>query len=246
MVIRSWTVAVLVLLVACAPAAGTPTQATVRVEGSSSTLFEERALTTDTRTVPVGECTGQAATREVPGATALGILTDAATTGGFAFDTSSFGPGPGDLFVCVAGADGGSPTEFWLYKVNSIAPEVGGGNYTLSSGDRVLWYFTSDFAAKTLDLSSPPRAATGSSFRLDVNAYDNSGAGVPADGATVASSGPASGTSTTGADGRAVLSLASPGLYSFKAARAGDIRSNVVNVCVSDSGTGDCLSLIQI
>jgi hypothetical protein len=155
MKIRLWTLVVPLMLVACSPSWAAPTTATVRVEGSASTVFEERSLTTDTVEVPVGECSGAGATRQVPGATALGILDDASKSSGFSYDNASFGPGPGDLFVCAIGADKGTATEFWLYKVNNVAPDVGGGNYTLSPGDRVLWYFTSNFAARTLDLSGP-------------------------------------------------------------------------------------------
>jgi hypothetical protein len=233
-------------LILCAPtptATAAATQATVRVEGATDTALEESALTTDTRTVPVGGCAGGSEAREVPGATALGILDQAAGQSGIGYDNASFGPGPTDLFVCRIGNDAGGPASFWLYKVNHVAPTIGAGGYQLQPGDRVLWYFTSDFLAKTLDLVGPARAAAAGGVAVRVTAYDGAGAAVPAGGATVtatAASGGATASSVTGADGEAQLRLASPGVYALKASRPGDVRSNRILVCVSETGSGDC------
>jgi hypothetical protein len=231
----------LLLFTAAAPAA--PTTATVRVEGSTSTVFEERAFATDTRTVPVGGCSGGATRLEIPGATALGILDDAANAGGFAYDTQSFMPGQGGVFVCSIAGETGTSNTFWLYKVNNASPEVGAGVFALSPGDRVLWYFTGDFNARTLDLVGPVRATTGETVSVQVTAYDSAGQGLPATGATVSATGPAgagSSTASAGADGRATFSFASPGIHTLKANRSGDVRSNAIAICIYVPGSGAC------
>jgi hypothetical protein len=242
MIRRSLVLTGLLVLSACAPALATPTTATLRVEGSDATTFEETALTTDTRTVPVGRCQGDPDTRQVPGATALGILEDGAQAGAYTYDTNDFGPGPGDLFVCRIGPDAAPQdfSAFWLYKVNHALPDVGAGVYTLAPGDRVLWYFTGDFSARTLDLQSPSRAATGEAVQAQVTSYDSGGTGLPAAAATVAAQGPAAQSHTAGADGRATFTFDSAGSYRLKATRTGDIRSNGVEVCVYAPGSGAC------
>ncbi|MBQ9930961.1 MAG: S-layer homology domain-containing protein, partial [Firmicutes bacterium] len=40
---------------------------------------------------------------------------------------------------------GEGPNSGWLYKVNNLQPDVGFTSYTLSNGDKVLWYYTTDW-----------------------------------------------------------------------------------------------------
>lgn len=243
MIARTLALAALAVLAACANALAAPTSATLRVEGPSSTLLEETRYDTDTRTVKVGRCADDPATREIPGATALGILEDARQRDGLDYDTDSYAAGPGGVFICQIGgvATPSDFSSFWLYKVDNVLPETtAAGEYQLAAGDRVLWYFTSDFNARTLDLAAPARAATGEAVAAQVTSYDNQGAGQPAGGAQVAYSGPASGSSTVGGDGRASVSFQAPGTYRLKAERAGEVRSNAVEVCVYAPGSGDC------
>jgi hypothetical protein len=243
MTARTLALAAVLVLVACANALAAPVPATLRVEGPSSTLHEERGYATDTRTVPVGGCRGGTDTRELPGATALGILEDARQATGLDYDTDSYASGPGGVFVCQIGgvATPSDFSSFWLYKVDHVLPETtAAGEYQLAPDDRVLWYFTSDFNARTLELDAPERAATGESVSAEVLSFDNQGSAQPAAGAEVSIAGPRSGTATAGADGRAPLSFDAPGTYRLKAERTGEIRSNADEICVYEPGSGDC------
>ena len=51
------------------------------------------------------------------------------------------------------------PNSGWLYKVNSVLPDVGLTSYTIKDGDNILWYYTDDWT-KDPDASKYPGAPT--------------------------------------------------------------------------------------
>jgi hypothetical protein len=103
-----------------APAAGsgavTIPSYSFKIEGSSGVL-----------------CTGT-----VAGPTALNVVKNASSVCGFTYHIkdTSFGP-----YLDKIGTDEASGTTGWLYAVNNTLANVGADQFTLHSGDVVLWHF---------------------------------------------------------------------------------------------------------
>lgn len=224
-----------------APAASTPV--TVRIEGLNATILPETGVATDTRTLPTEPsanpfCSGDGSPVTVNGATAIGVLADAAGVGAFTYGISNqfdFG-----LLVCRIAGESGAPdgSSFWLYKVNQKSPSVGGDQYQLGPGDRVLWYMANADTKSTLDVSVATRAAVGSSVAVSVTTYDNiTDVPSPAVGATVTVG---SKSQTTDEAGSATLVPAQPGNYQVAATKTGAVRSPTYTVCVYDPALGGC------
>lgn len=185
-------------------------------------------------------CGGSGQTKTLDGLTALGLLATAAERRpGLRplriSDKFSFG-----LLVCGVGGFTSSDTGFWLYKVNHVAPEVGGEAFKIKGGDRVLWYFQ-DTARNSntgdeLELAAPARAREGTEVVVAVTAYTASGARRPAAGASVFFG---DRRVVADANGRAKARLA--GSETVRAGRGGDIPSAPVRICVA-SELRDCPS----
>lgn len=224
-------------LVAATPAFAAPVTVNLRAEGSTTSF--EGPVTTDAKTIDHDgsgpqKCDGtNGGFNPSPGPTATGALDDASLTGAFTW-AGSWDAGYEDFFVTRIGPDD-TPGDFsrsWALLINwNFAPQ-GGCHMQVHQGDDVLWAFT-NYAEKFLQLSAPPRAATGESFPVTVQENDGNGAGTPALGASVAGA-------TTDASGNASVSFADAGQHTFKAERTGSIRSNAATVCVYAPGSGDC------
>lgn len=93
-----------------------PTHFSFKIEGSTGVL-----------------CTGA-----VAGPTALDIVKNASSVCGFTYHVkdTSFGP-----YLDKIGTDEASGTTGWLYAVNNTLANVGADQFTLQSGDVVLWHF---------------------------------------------------------------------------------------------------------
>jgi len=238
MKIRLWTLAVLFMLAACAPAWAVPATVQLRVEGESSTIFEG-PVTTDGKTITKGgntlACDGTLnGANPSPGPTATSALDDGAIAAGFDWD-ATFG---GDFFVSSIAGETGGGQSYWGFAVNFVDAQVGGCQQQVHAGDEVLFAFMfggpPNFAFRPpLKLTGPARAATGDPITVSVvNGKDSAAVG----GATFAGAS----TAQTAADGTAQLAFAAPGLVRLKAEKPDMIRSNSLLVCVSDTGTGDC------
>jgi hypothetical protein len=236
MQIRFLLATALVALVASAPAWAAPTTVQLRVEGSTSTIFEG-PVTTDGKQIDKGDgphaCDG-ASGGQPPGPTMTSALDDGSIAGGFSWDGTWFDFG--DFGIDRVGPDAANlaTNQFWGYALNFVPASVGGCQQLVKSGDEVLYaydFFAPDFSSRPLlKLGGPGQAATGRQVLVSVS---NGTDGKPVESATL------SGTATA-ADGSASVSFSSPGLKTLKAEQVGSIRSNALRICVSDSGTETC------
>jgi hypothetical protein len=215
-------------------ASAAPTTVQLRVEGSTTTLFEG-PVTTDGKTITKGTdtvvCDGTInPANATPGPTATSALDDGALKSGVTWDATYYPP---DFFLTRFGDQTSSA---WGLAVNFVSPPVGGCQYQVHAGDEVLW--AADFFGappdypqkKLLRLQGPGRAVAGAPTSLRVT---DGSTGAPIAGATV-------GGALTGSDGTAAVTLGSPGIARLKAEAPDSIRSNALTVCVSQSGTEDC------
>ncbi|MGB7587533.1 MAG: hypothetical protein WBM00_02375 [Solirubrobacterales bacterium] len=225
--------AVVLLATTVAMAKGIP--ADLRVIGSGGKVLAEESLTTGTTAVPtsakatcLGAGTGGSGkTATVPGATALGLLGQAAKQTPalqplLITDHFDFGLG-----LCgVGGAVGSEKTGLsWYLKVNHVDPEIGGDSVKLHAGDEVLWALAPYPYPDELALQAPGKATAGKPFEVRVFSYADDGKRSPAAGVTVTgASGP------TGAEGRAEVTLRRPARLIARHGK--DIPSNRAAVCV--------------
>jgi hypothetical protein len=228
----------LIVLAATAPAAlAAPATVTLRVEGATSTIFEG-PVTTDGHDVTTAaggthKCDGTNGNPPVnptPGPSATAALDDAGKLGGFDFD-GAYSVGFDDFLISRVGPDSQTQTQFWSFAVNGQFPEIGGCQQRVAHGDEVLWAFDS-FGKALLKLTGPAAVRTNTPFAVQVKDA--------ADGSNEA--GASVGGATTGADGRATLNFALPGIYRLKATRANAIRSNALVVCVDPAPAVPCTS----
>lgn len=223
-----------------APAKGVPV--TVRVVGTGGKLLAERSLQAKTTTIPTSRkatCfgagtggTGKPVT--LPGATALGALTEAVDTDSglrplLVTDHFSFG-----LAICGVGGEvvkAGSESS-WYFKVNHRSQLVGADQVKLHAGDEVLWDLASSYPyPDELALSAPAQATAGMPFSVRVWSYDEKGKRTPAAGVTVSGA-----SAPTGADGRTQVTLSKP--VRLVATKSDEITSNRVAVCLGSKCPG--------
>lgn len=227
------------LLVTAAVAAPTavaaPAAVKLRVEGASSTLFEDQ-ITTDGHNVTTAsggthKCDGtNGGVNPSPGPSATAALDDGARLGGFSWD-GTYDSGFDDYLVSRIGPDSQTSTLFWGLLVDSEFSSVGGCQQRVASDEEVLWAFDG-FGKAPLHLSGPSAANTGKAFEVKVT---DGASGAPLAGAGV-------GGAVSGADGRAKVTLNQKGIYRLKAERADSIRSNALSVCVDPAGAAPCTS----
>ena len=228
-------------------ATAAPVSVELTVEAGGQTLAPiANSFVTDSTTFATDKrepaCGGTGQTKSIAGPSALGVLFDATAT------TPRLGPvGVSDKFsfgqfVCGVGSFTSSESAFWLYKVNHVAPEVGGDQYPVKNGDKVLWYFQDTVANRNggdeLAIEGlPPRVRVGSPFVVSVVTYAFNGAKAPAAGAKLYVTG--QDPTTTSSNGTATVTLTREGLANFRVGRGTDIPSPVTKVCAAVT-LGDC------
>jgi hypothetical protein len=230
-------VALLALAFAAPAASAVPVSVNLRVEGAARTIFDGpvttdgHAITTSSGGAPhlCDGTNGGASTTPAPVATAA--LDDGARVNGFSWD-ATWSASFSDFLVTQVGGESQTSTQFWGYLVNFAFPSVGGCQQKVNHGDEVLWVFDAFNKTRALKLSGPSAATTGSPVTVQVVDGAN---GSPQAGATVNGS-------PTGADGKATLSFAAPGIYRLKAERADAVRSNGVSLCVDPPEADPCSS----
>jgi hypothetical protein len=228
-------VALAVFALAAPAAAADPVSINLRVEGQSKTIFDG-AVTTDghqvtTQAGGTHPCDGtNSGAHPSPVPTAIAALDDGARVNGFTWDGRWF-PEFEDFLVNRVADEPETSSQFWYFAVNFKLGEAGGCQTRVSQGDEVLWIFDAFSKAHILKLSGPGAATTGAPVTVSVT----DGSGAPISAATV-------GGAQTGADGKATLSFADPGVYRLKAERADSVRSNAVSVCVDPPGADPCTS----
>lgn len=231
-------ISLLLLLPALASAATTGADLRV-VNTAGRTLAEQRQYTgtVQIRTDPNADCFGAPGGSgdrvRVPGATGLGIVRDALDTDAdlrplSVTDQFSFG-----LAVCGIGGFEAGGSSFWYLKHNHAGAQVGGDQLALQRGDQVLWYLSPGFPAPVeLALRAPARAKPGVPFEASVLQFDDAGTQAPAAGATVSGGG---NPVTTNAQGKAMVTVSTPGTATLRATRSSPagIPSNRVAVCIN-------------
>jgi hypothetical protein len=228
-------VALAIAAVAAPSAGAAPVSVNLRVEGASSTIFDG-PVTTDGHSITTASsggaqpCDGtNAGAFPSPVPTATAALDDGARLNGFAWDADWFSSFS-DFSVKEVAGQAANTTQFWGFAVNFQFGTVGGCQTRVNNGDEVLWIFDAFSKAHILKLTGPQSATTGSPVTVSaVNADD----GTPAVGATVSGA-------MTGADGKATLAFADPGVYRLKADRADSVRSNSIALCVDPPGADPC------
>lgn len=176
-----------------------------RIEGSSSTV-----------------CSGSTVA-----VTALDVVKNVADECGYTYniDELSFGP-----YLTQIADDAAEGMIGWMYRVNWESPSVGAGDYNLTTGDDVLWYF-GDFSWEPLRLSSnATNINSGDSVTFTTEAYGAEG-WVAVD--NVAITGANNVEWTTNTQGTVTISP-DDGIYNISADKEGYIRSNRLLVTVGD------------
>jgi hypothetical protein len=211
--------------------------ANLRVVGKGSKVLTEQTLSTGTTTIKTSKgancfgagTAGSGKSATIKGATALGLLGQAAKT------TTSLQPlSITDAFdfglgICGVGTSKVSGKASWYLKVNHKGAQVSGDAVKLHPGDEVLWDLAPSYPyPNELALVAPESAGAGVPFQVKVYSYDEKGKRKPVSGATVTGAG-----DPTGSDGSATVTLAAPGLLS--ATHGKDIPSAAVAVCLGSS-----------
>jgi hypothetical protein len=153
--------------------------------------------------------------------------------------TDQFGFGLG---ICGIGGAAAGPGSFWYMKANHAEAAVGASELRVRDGDEVLFYLAADNFPNPnpaeLELLAPARATPGDSFTVRVRqhacatdpvSFETTCSTAPAEGASVRTGGQ---TATTGADGRATVTLSRSAR--LLATRGADIPSEALRVCVSE------------
>ena len=226
------------LFAVAAPAASAAIPVDLRVEGAAGrALTADRYLTDSTRIKTAKEppnCNGSGKNKKVDGTTALGTLVDGSLVNSRLDPLLVSDEFPFGLFVCgVGGSNASGSQTFWLYKVNHVAPSVGGDQLAVKPGDDVLWYFVVNDGLNSgdeLGLVAPARVKPGEQFDATVFAWDAAGVQRPVQGATVAGGGA---SATTDAAGVAHLTLNRRGSRTLRATLDPNVPSAPTKVCVN-------------
>jgi hypothetical protein len=224
--------ALILVLSTAATAAGKGPLVDLRVVGKGGKVLAEKAVGASTASVkasPQADCFGPGTggsgkTVSVKGANALTALIGAAKSTAslrplLVTDAFDFGLG-----LCGIGGDEATKKLSWFFKVNHVAPELGGEAVKVKAGDEVLWALAPFPYPDELWLQAPGNVAAGTPFGVKVFAYDEKGKRKPASGVTVTGA-----SAPTGKDGTATVVLRKPRRL---IARGGGIPSNREAVCV--------------
>lgn len=205
----------------------------LRVVGKGGKLLAEKAASAgpvSVKTSPKADCfgpgtggSGDSVTVKAP--TAMSALVGASKSTAtlrplLITDAFDFGLG-----LCGVGGQEGTKTLSWLFKVNHVAPELGGDSVKVKSGDEVLWALAPFPYPDELWLQAPRNVEAGRPFGVKVFAYDAKGKRKPAAGVTVSGA-----SEPTGKDGTTTAVLQKP--RRLIARNGEDIPSNREVVCV--------------
>lgn len=248
--------ALTILTLACANASASPTTVNLRVEGSSSTLFEgpvaaeavpAPGITTKTSPEPHAcdfQDNGSNGGFGGALATSTAALYEAASAARLPFD-AKWSSSLSDFEVTQVGPDiaGGPPNyESWGYAINNTTANFGGCQIALAPGNEVLWAYNYFNLAHVLRASGSAQAGLGVPFAVHVV---DARTGEPLAEATIGedvggATTPLPGSPKTDAAGNATVTLAHTGQALLKATRAESVRSNGLPVCVHAGSDGNC------
>lgn len=267
------TTLLMLLAMPCAASAA-PTAAEVRIEGYERTLFEGpvrgdgHQIRATSDTVDRRCDATNNGMNASPTATPTSLSVDAMTLIGETFDGEWY-PGFDDYFIERFGPDAQVEDEYfyWGILVNDAFSSVGGCQFAVSDGDRVLWVANAFNARPLLGLTAPGvsgwkqgqvvTAALGTPVTVKVKSLLGAMDGGPQDEqpvagvkvAPVAASAPQwiqtvlvddPSAVVTDADGEATLTFNTPGWKRVKAQADGYVRSNRIDICVPAAGASGC------
>jgi hypothetical protein len=246
---------VLVSLLSLSGAAlAAPVTVNLRVEGSSSTLFEGPVSTE--AILPPGITTESSHTAEpcdvshngsnggfvASAASPTGALYDAAIANHLAFN-AEWSTSLNDFDISQVGGDianAGNNEEYWGYAVNYTTANVGGCQFQLAPGSEVLWAYNYFNLKHLLSLSGPSSVTVGTPFTVHV--VDGQ-TGEPIAGAAIGQlvngvTSAGSSSPTTDAAGNATITLTQAGAVTLKATQSESVRSNGLAVNASNVTCG--------
>jgi len=237
--LRWLTALIAAAIIALAGGAGTavaapPAAVKMRVEGANRTIFEAPIVTNGhTITTPSGgthRCDGtNNGANPRPGPTPTAGLDDAAARGGFTYD-GTYSSAFDDYFITRIAEDSQTDTKFWGILVNYQFIPVGGCQFRIHSGDKVLFAYDAFNKQHFLKLRGPHRAREGRPITVTVTDGQN---GQPIAGATVGPVNNVATGGTTDANGHAAITFNRRGVKRLKAERSDSIRSNSLYVRVT-------------
>jgi hypothetical protein len=246
---------VALLVSTCALAA--PITVNLRVEGSTTTLYEG-PITTEGILNPPGIATESSPTAEpcdvkdnganggfgTAAGTPTTALYDAATANGLVFN-AEWSKSLEDFEITQVGGDianAGNNEEYWGYAVNYTTAGVGGCQFQLAPGSEVLWAYNYFNLSHLLSFTGPTSANAGSPITLHVvdgqTGTPIAGAAIGEDVAGVTTTIP--GSPLTNAEGNVTITFARAGTVKLKATQPESVRSNAISVCVHNGNDGTC------
>jgi len=170
------------------------------------------------------------------GKTALDVVKSAASECGYTYviEDTQYGP-----YLTTINNEAAEGMLGWNYRVNSESAFVGAGDYALSQGDKVVWYY-GDWDSAMLRLThAETTVGVGDSTVALVEAYVD-GAWQAKLGITVKRGAE---TFVTDANGQVSLSWPLAGVYSLSAQAEGYVRSNSIAVAAGNGGAQASLPL---
>lgn len=205
----------------------------LRVVGNGGKVLAEKpvgASTVSVKASPKADCFGPGTGGSgenvtVKGANALSALIAASRSTAslrplLVTDAFDFGLG-----LCGVGGQEATKKLSWLFKVNHVAPELGGESVKVKAGDDVLWALAPFPYPDELFLQAPRNVEAGRPFGVKVFAYDAKGKRKPSVGVTVTGA-----LEPTDGDGTTTVILQKP--RRLIARNGEDIPSNRDAVCV--------------
>ena len=245
------------VLALSASALAAPITVNLRVEGSTSTLFEG-SISTEGIPNPPGITTQLSPTAEPcdfkddgknngegpDAATPTAALYEAAAANGLAFN-AEWSSSYNDFFIKQVGSDiEGGPPEYpaWGYAVNYTTANVGGCQFQLAPGSEVLWAYNYFNLKHLLNMSGPSGVTVGTPFTVHV--VDGQ-TGEPISGAAIGElvsgvTNTSSTSPTTNAAGNATVTLTRTGSVTLKATQVESVRSNGLAVNVGPVSACTC------
>jgi len=254
-------VLVSLLLSMSTSALAAPITVNLRVEGSTTTLFEGPVSTEaipppgiTTKSSPVAEpCdvshNGSNGGFVPSAANPTSALYDATLADHLAFNAEWF-TSLHDFEVTQVGMDinGGEAEGFpsWGYAVNYTTANVGGCQFQLAPGSEVLWAYNYFNLKHLLKLSGPSSVTVSAPFTVHVA---DGQTGEPVSGAMIGQlvsgvTSTANASPTTDSAGNATVTLTQVGTVILKATQSESVRSNGLAVSVGYSAACACAPLV--
>lgn len=213
------------------PATALAGEATIRIEGTTQTVFPETAyvLPTPDSSLQIRD-TVDGDVMSVGGRTAAAQLGNASRLHGIGFRFTNWGALGFSLDLIGVDSSDWNTGPAWFLKHNHRLAAVGAGALNLADGDEVLWALSPldgsyEMALAELDVVAPTAPMVADTpFTVRVDSYDNAGRRTPASGATVTYRGT---PATAAADGTVRFIAADTGAGVVAATKTGAVRDSV-------------------